>query len=353
MTKFPRALVYLIVFAVFCVGGGLFISNAIVRPVDTATTKYTADFTSVAGLKVGSDVRVLGARIGKVTDIAVHHDDQDGASVGRVEFEIDTKQKIYDGTRLAIRYLNLTGIRYVDVQQPTTTPGVPIRKGQVIGTDHTDPSFDVTRVFHGLAPVFATMNTEDINHFSESLLAVIEGDGSGFSEFVASLTKVVRFADDRAAVINTLVDNLAELSGSVAGRSQYITPIIDYVSRFGSVLAQWTPSLRELADNTGALLVQADDLLASLGVEPNGTPDASFFLAQAKPTLEAAVSLLSLAPVLLETLNTVVPAPGSNPTGSNPTGSNQAQSTCTRGRAEIPKQLQLFIRESQVTLCKR
>ncbi|MCF8587026.1 MlaD family protein [Gordonia liuliyuniae] len=347
MTKFPRALVYLIVFAVFCVGGGLFISNAIIRPVDTATTKYTADFTSVAGLKVGSDVRVLGARIGKVTDIAVHHDDQDGTSVGRVEFEIDEKQKIYDGTRLAIRYLNLTGIRYVDVRQPTT-PGATVRKGQVIGTDHTDPSFDVTRVFHGLAPVFATMNTEDINHFSESLLAVIEGDGSGFGEFVASLTKVVRFADDRAAVINTLVDNLAELSGSVAGRSQYITPIIDYVSRFGSVLAQWTPSLRELADNTGALLVQADDLLASLGVEPNGTPDASFFLAQAKPTLEAAVSLLSLAPVLLETLNTAVPAPGSNQTSSN-----QAQSTCTRGRAEIPKQLQLFIRESQVTLCKR
>ncbi|WOC13105.1 MlaD family protein [Gordonia sp. MP11Mi] len=348
MTKFPRALVYLIVFAVFCVAGGLFISNAIVRPVDAATTKYTADFTSVAGLKVGSDVRVLGARIGKVTDIAVHHDDQDGTSVGRVEFEVDKNQKLYDDTRLAIRYLNLTGIRYVDVQQPKKKSGTPIRKGRVIGTENTDPSFDVTRVFHGLAPVFATMNTDDINHFSESLLAVIEGDGSGFSEFVTSLTHVVRFADDRAAVINTLVDNLAELSGSVKGRSQYITPIIDYVSRFGSVLAQWTPSLRELADNTGNILIQADDLLASLGVEPNGTPDASSLLAQAKPSLEAAVSVLSLAPVLLDTLNTVVPQ-----TGSNQAGSTHASSTCGKGRAEIPKQLQLFIRESQVTLCKR
>ncbi|MCF8607498.1 MlaD family protein [Gordonia sp. HY442] len=342
MTKFPRALVYLIVFAVFCVAGGLFISNAIVRPIDSATTKYTADFTSVAGLKVGSDVRVLGARIGKVTDVRVHHDDQDGTSVGRVEFEMDENQKIYDDTRLAIRYLNLTGIRYVDVQHQAKT-GAGLRAGRVVGTDKTDPSFDVTRVFHGLAPVFATMNTEDINHFSESLLAVIEGDGSDFSEFVASLTDVVRFADDRAAVINTLVDNLAELSGSVTGRSQYITPIIDYISRFGSVLAQWTPSLRELADNTGDLLIQADSLLASLGIEPNGTPDASSLLAQAKPTLEAAVSLLSLAPVLLETLNSVLPEPGATPTAS----------TCGKGRAEIPKQVQLFLRESQVTLCKR
>ncbi|GAA4641609.1 MCE family protein [Gordonia humi] len=329
-------------FAVFCVAGGLFIGNAIVRPIDAATATYTADFTSVAGLKVGSDVRVRGARVGKVTEVSVHHDDANGDSVGRVEFELDDTQKVYDNTTLAIRYLNLTGIRYVDVQQPDD-PGTPVRKGQVVDTGSTVPSFDVTRVFHGLAPVFATMNTDDINHFSESLLALLEGDGTGFSTFVASLTKVVEFADDRAKVLDTLVDNLAELSGSIQGRAQYITPIIDYISRFGSVLAQWTPSLRDLADKTGAILVQADRLLASLGVQPNETPDANSLIAQAKPGMEAAIAMLSLAPPLLRVVDGATPAAGAPTT---PT-------TCSRGRAELPADLALFIGENRVTLCKR
>ncbi|MEP9414596.1 MlaD family protein [Gordonia sp. VNQ95] len=343
MTKFSHALVYLIVFGLFCLGGGLFINNAIDRPVAADTGTYTADFTSAAGLKVGNDVRILGARVGKVTDMSVHHDTQSGSSVARVRFQLDTSQRLYQNSKLAIRYLNLTGIRYIDIQQDAH-PDAPVPGADtVIPAQATIPSFDVTKVFHGLAPVFATMNTNDINHFAESLLALLEGDGSGFSDFVSSLTTVVRFADDRDKIINTLVDNLAGLSGSVQGRSQYITPIIDYVSRFGTVLAQWTPQLRGLADNTGNLLIQADYLLAALGLQPNRTPDAEFFVGQLKPLGQAALNLLALSPAVLNAINSVIP----------PAGAQQTTLTCSRGRAALPTDVALFIRESQVTLCKR
>lgn len=345
MTSVRRSLIYTLIFALIAVAGAVFINNSIIRPVAGSTRTYTADFTGAAGLKVGHDVRVLGARVGRVTEISVHHDAEQADSVARVSFVVENDVPVYENTRFAIRYLNLTGIRYVDLQQPAETERGPSIDGkQVIGTDHTIASFDVTEVFHGLAPVFAAMDAEDINHFGESLLAMIEGDGSvPFSDFVSGLTKVVEFADDRAAVIDRLVNNLAALSGSIEGRAQNINPIIDYVSRFGTVLAEWTPSLKNLADNTGELLIQLDNLLAAIGLRPNRTPDAEFFFGQLSPLLEDGLDLLALTPGILEAINAMLgPA---NAAGN-------ADLACSNGTAEVPQQLQLFIKQKQVTLCQ-
>ncbi|MEE3851012.1 MlaD family protein [Gordonia sp. LSe1-13] len=342
MTNFRRALVYLVIFAVVTVLGGLFITNAIIRPVTDVNRVYTADFVNAAGLKVGNDVRARGARIGKVTSIAVHRDDANPASVARVEFELAGDAQVHENSNLAIRYLNLTGIRYVDLQEPEQ-PGAPVPDDELITTESTTPSFDVTRVFRGLAPVFSAMSTEDINHFTESLLAVVEGDGSSFPQFVSSLTTMMELVDDRSQVINTLVDNLAELAGAVDGRQEYIDPIIGYISRFGTVLAEWTPDLENLANDTGNLLIQADYLLAALGLEPNRTPDADFFVNQIEPINEAVIGLLSLTPGILESINSVVPAPDAQ----------QVDRTCSNGTADLPAEVKLFLRGSQVTLCKR
>lgn len=65
MTRFSRAIVYLLVFAVFAVAGGVFIANAITRPVSGASDEFTAEFTDVAGLRPGNDVRSLGVRVGR------------------------------------------------------------------------------------------------------------------------------------------------------------------------------------------------------------------------------------------------------------------------------------------------
>lgn len=343
MTRFPRALAFLLIFAVLTVSGGLFINNAIDRPIKNGNVRYTADFVNATGLRVGNDVRTRGARIGKVIDISLHRVPGAFTNFARVQFELAGDARVFDNSHLAIRYLNLTGIRYVDLQL-ADRPGSPVSEDVVLGTDSTTASFDITTVFDGLAPAFSVMEPDDINHFAESLLALVDGDGSSFPQFVSSLTKVVQFADDRSALITTLVNNLAELSESIDGRAEFIDPIIGYVSRFGTVLAQWTPDLRNLADHTGDLLVQADYLLAAIGLRPNRTPDAETAVVQFRPLAEAGIGLLSLAPGVLESINSVVPPAGS---------ANQIDRTCSNGTAELPAGVQFFLRGSQVTLCKR
>lgn len=341
MTRFSRAIVYLLVFAAFAVAGGVFIANAITRPVSGASDEFTAEFTDVAGLRPGNDVRSLGVRVGKVTGIELYRPAGADVTLARVDFTLTDSQRIFGDSRLAIRYLNLTGIRYLDLQQQARA-GAPRPPGSVIGTDSTTPSFDITRVFRGLAPVFAVMSPDDINHFSESMLALVQGDGTGLDRFIASLSKVVQFTDDRSALIDTLVRNLTELSSSITGGAQYLTPIVNYLGRFGSVLARVTPELRTFADVSGAFIVEVDKLLATLGLRENGTPDLNYFVGQALPFARATIGLLGLTPGILNAINTVMPAPGS-----------PATMTCSRGRADLPPAVAIFIKGTQVTLCKR
>lgn len=343
MTSVRKSLIYFVAFAVFAVAGGVFIGNGIVRPVSGQTVAYTADFTDASGLRVGNDVRTLGTRVGKVTGVDLQR--RDGASYAQVRFTLQDDQHLYADSKLAIRYLNLTGIRYLDLQQRQKTRR-PLAAGATLGTDSTIPSFDITTVFHGLAPLFAVMNPDDINHFSESLLALVEGDGSGFGPLIDALTKVLTFVDDRSKVVDLLVTNLTEVSAALGGRAGNLAPLLSYLNALGDRLIRRLPDLRDLADTSGAVLISANRLLGAIGLKDGQTPDLNALVRQAMPALQSVVGLLALTPGVLNALNAVLPpAPGAAPV--------PAAGSCSKGRVELPTSIEVFIRGTQVTLCKR
>jgi phospholipid/cholesterol/gamma-HCH transport system substrate-binding protein len=345
MRGFSRSLVYLIIFAIVAVICGVFVVNAINRPIAAKTASYTAKFTNVSGLRVGNDVRMFGVPVGKVTaiDLEQKRAEGDGSMTtdAKVKFTLDKKQSIYGDTKLAIRYLNLTGIRYIDVQQGTSS-GPTQRPKDVITTAQTIPSFDVTQIFKGFAPVLQAMDPNDINHFANSMLALVQGDGSGFGDIISSLSKVVKFADDRQQIINTLVANLKTLSDSLGGKSSYLNPIIGYVGQASQIMFGTTEQFRELSNTGGPVFAALDNLLAAVGIQPGTTADFHAFAKQLLPAAESVIGLLGLTPGILNTLNQVLPASGT-----------PATLNCSKGRAQLPSDVALFLRGTQVTLCNR
>ncbi|MFT3900985.1 MAG: MlaD family protein [Gordonia sp. (in: high G+C Gram-positive bacteria)] len=341
MTSAKRALIYLVVFAVVAIGGGIFVTNGILRPVAGAKAEYTADFENVSGLRVGNDVRRLGTRIGKVTAVDLHRDDKAQTSVGRVKFTLTDGENVYPDSTLAIRYLNLTGIRYLDLQQKSRS-GAPLKAGALIGMDATTPSFDITQVFHGLAPVFQVMKPEDINQLAEGMVALVEGDGSGFAKTVDSLTHLLGVVDQQNEVIDTLVDNMKVLSTTIKGNSNYIGPLIEYVQRFGNVLIAKNADLRTYADSTGKVIAQLDDMVAAIGFDKNDSPGFNDLVRQVLPIGQFAVAILALTPGILAAFNSILPPAGT-----------PAAMKCSKGEAPIPANLQVFLRGTQVKLCQR
>ena len=49
------------------------------------------------------------------------------------------------------------------------------------------PSFDVTTLFNGLEPVLRQLSPEELNKFTGSLYAVLEGTGNGIGPALAAI----------------------------------------------------------------------------------------------------------------------------------------------------------------------
>ncbi len=195
------------------------VSNAIRQPVAAEQRSYTAEFTDASGLHLDADVRVRGGvRVGKVSTVELRR--RAGQSVAEVTFTLDRRYGVVSATRLGIKFQALTGLRYVDVVNPSEQYSTAELVTQV-PTRMTQPSFDVTALFNGLQPVFATLRPEEIDAFAENAANYFTGDGSGLEPLLDSIRKkIAQFASDRQQVIATLLNNLSALADTMGGHSK-------------------------------------------------------------------------------------------------------------------------------------
>ena len=175
--------VFAAVMAVILVG----VLRTIEKPIRGDVTGYTALFTDANGLRVGNDIREFGVSVGKVTGISLKGND------AKVTFDLLKNHRVAKDAKFAIRYQNLTGQRYIDIQQSslTATQKADLRApGSTIDTGRTVPSFDVTTLFNGLEPVLRQLSPEELNKFTGSLYAVLEGTGNGIGPALAAIEQL-------------------------------------------------------------------------------------------------------------------------------------------------------------------
>ncbi|RDH13593.1 MlaD family protein [Tsukamurella pulmonis] len=329
----------LLIFIVLIAVGAAFTVRALTRPAQDAQSAYSATFTNASGLRAGDDVRLLGVQVGKVREVALDQDDAARGSRARVDFTVARDQRITTATTLSIRFQNLTGLRYLEVA-PSDAQAPVLDPGSRIGTDRTVPSFDVTTIFNGLQPVLAAMQPEQINHLAQSIAAVVQGDGSGLGPLLDALQTLSRFTNDRSALLQTLVRNLTTINDSLGGKSTALPTVIGYLQGVGEVMRNAAPSTKILSDQGAELMTAADALLRGVGLHPQGS--SLLELARPElPRLQGLVDLAALLPGLFANLTQQqVPSAGGD------TG-------CSRGEAQLPGGVLVFLRGTKVTLCRR
>lgn len=332
----PRAALWRFVLAAFVsVVLLIVISNAIRQPIEVSTRTYQAEFTDVSGLSDGADVRVRGVRVGKVQTIELKRTG-DGRSIAAVQLTLDNRFSIVGSTRLAVRYQALTGLRYIDVENPAEGDKVANRVLSV-PTAMTQPSFDITVLFNGLQPVLSTLSPEEINTFTENAISFLQGDGAGLEPMLDSLHKLTAFVSDRQQVVATLVRNLASLADGVRGRSEYLINILDEfelpVSQALSVLDEFRKSQVAGADFTRAVL----RLLAAAGIKPG--IDVEKALDRAFTNVYEAIEAIKRTPVIWDN---IPQAP-----------ENGAPVPCAHGRAQLPETMDVLLNGQRVVLCNK
>ncbi|WP_225728579.1 MULTISPECIES: MlaD family protein [unclassified Nocardia] len=307
--------------------------TAIKRPVAGDTEAHDAIFTDANGLKVGDDVRMYGVQVGKVEGISLEGDK------AKVRLTVKTATPIYDNSTLAIRYQNLTGQRYIDLQQQPN-PGVRLPANARIDAKMTLPSFDVTSLFNGLKPVLATMSPETVNQFTESMLAVLQGDGNGLGPALDAIGKLSKYASDRQAVIGTVVRNMSDLADKVGGRVHYLVPLLARLTDIFQALQQNIGGLAEFAMSAPSVLGPVDRLLSTIGLTKDSGQDLDALIRSLFPDPKQAVEVFGRLPGLLSAIDASLPRTVAG-----------WQPECSKGTMQAPAPLRMLIAGQQVTLC--
>lgn len=241
-----------------------------------STNGYSAVFTDASRLASGDTVRVAGIRVGTVTGVSLQADKN-----VVVDFAADRKIKLTEGTNAAIRYLNLTGDRYLDlIDGPGSTKLMP--PGSQIPVDRTEPALDLDLLLSGLKPVVQGLNPEDVNALTASLVQVFQGQEGTLDSLLARTSSFSNTLADNSQTVEQLIDNLNAVLVTISDDGEQFSGAIDRLENL-------VTGLSADRDPIGTAITSLD----------NGTASIADLLTQARPPLAATVDQLNrLAPNL-------------------------------------------------------
>ncbi len=233
------------------------LANTMTNQVSGGTTTYTADFTNASGLRPGDDVRAAGVKVGRVQGVALHR------SLARVTFDLSKKQPLYNDTRLSIRYQNLLGQRYL-AMLPGPESSQRIGAETHVPASRTDPGFDLTALLNGFEPLFATLEPEQINQLSSSIIAVMQGQGGTVESLLTETSTLTNHLADKDAVLGKVLDNLVPVLRDLAARGDQVDQTVGDLRALMAKLAKERSSIgdsidgvSELSDATASLVSEA------------------------------------------------------------------------------------------------
>lgn len=243
-----------------------------------STTTYSAVFRDSSGLKAGDSVRAGGLRVGTVSDVSMQPD-----HTVVVSFDADRVVPLSTGTKLAVRYLNLVGDRFLElIDGPGSMAMLPA--GTRIPADRTEPALDLDLLLGGLKPVIQGLNPQDVNALSAALLQIFQGQGGTVESLLSKTASFSNGLADNNELIEQLIDNLNKVVAILADNGAQFSGTIDRLERLVS-------GLSSDRDPIGAAIESLD----------NGTTSLTDLLATARAPLAGTVDQLSrLAPLLDE-----------------------------------------------------
>ncbi|MGV0713889.1 MCE family protein [Mycolicibacterium sp. XJ662] len=196
-----------------------------------STRSYSAVFTDVSSLEPGDSVRVAGVRVGTVGGVTLRAD-----NTVLVTFDADDEVVLTEGTRAAVRYLNLVGDRYMElVDGPGAAQVLP--KGAQIPAQRTQPALDLDLLLGGLKPVIRGLNPDDVNALTNALLQIFQGQGGTLQSLLSKTSTFSNTLADNNLALESLVDNLDAVLETLGAEGERFSGALDRFERLTTELA--------------------------------------------------------------------------------------------------------------------
>src|SRR5690606_39037504 len=235
-----------------------------------ATSRYSAVFEDASRLESGDSVRVAGVRVGTVRGVALQPD-----KTVLVDFDADRGIQLTEGTRAAVRYLNLTGDRYLELlDEPGSTRLLPA--GSRIPKERTAPALDLDLLLGGLRPVINGLNPQDVNALTSALVQIFQGQGDTLDSLMSKTSSFSTSLADSSQAIQQLIDNLRAVVDTLEKDGDKFSGAIDQLEQLVSGLAE-----------------DRDPIATAITALDQGTASMADLLSQARPPLDRTVTELN------------------------------------------------------------
>jgi phospholipid/cholesterol/gamma-HCH transport system substrate-binding protein len=274
-----------------------------------STNTYHAYISDASGLEVGDDVRVAGVRVGTVSSIAVKRDKADNNDyVADVGFTVAKSRPLPSSVVIQLRYRNLVGERYVDVEQGAGNSTTILKPSQTIPITQTFPAVDLTTLFAGFQPLFQGLDAGSINDLSTEIIETLQGEGGSIETLLSTLADLTNSVADKDQVIGEVIDNLTKVLSAIGERDTELDSLIVQLQGFVSGLADDRTTIgnaitgvNTLANSTAGLLTQirgplakdVTDVTGLVGVLNANSGQVQYFLQQLAPTIGALIRTAS------------------------------------------------------------
>ncbi|OBJ30012.1 MCE family protein [Mycolicibacter heraklionensis] len=241
-----------------------------------STNAYSAVFQDASSLKTGNSVRVAGIRVGTVRKIALQPD-----NTVLVAFDADDHVRLTESTKVAVRYLNLVGDRYLElIDDPGSTRIRPA--GSRFGLDRTEPALNLDLLLGGLKPVIQGLNPDDVNSLTSSLIQILQGQGGDLESLFTRTSSFTNALADNGHIVEQLIANLDDTLAVLSKDGKQFSGAVDGLERLVSGLA-----------------AERDPIDSAITALDNGTASLAGLLTQARRPLSGTVDQLTrLAPLV-------------------------------------------------------
>jgi phospholipid/cholesterol/gamma-HCH transport system substrate-binding protein len=277
-----------------------------------------AEFVRAVGLYEGSDVRILGVKVGEVTDVSPHGD--------RVEVEMsyDDEYKVPADAKAVVVASSVVSDRYVQLT-PVYEGGPALADRARIGLERTAVPVELDRIFSSLNDLDVALGPNGANEDGalSRLLAV------GSDNLDDEGTEINRTVRDFSTAVSTLSNGREDLFGTVRNLQVLTTALArsdDQVKAFSTDLASVADQLaaerEELALALKNLAVALSEVAsfvkgnrATLSEDVEGLADITGTLVKQK---DALAEVLETGPVALSNLQVAYnPSSGTLDTRNN------------------------------------
>jgi phospholipid/cholesterol/gamma-HCH transport system substrate-binding protein len=239
-------------------------------PFINGKSSYTAYFTEAGGIKSGSDVRVSGLSVGRVSSVKL-----DGTKV-KVSFTVDDDVALGDRTEASIKTETVLGTKMLEI-----TPRGDGKLSGAIPVERTRSPYDLPTA---LGDLTSTISALDTTKLSSALTTLADTFKDTPPDLKVALEGVAQFSstlDDRDAKLRNLLGNANKVTAVLAKRSDQIASLIVNANALLAELLTQRNSVDALMINLGAAARQI-----SAVVNDNRT--------QLKPALDKLNGVLSI-----------------------------------------------------------